>query len=70
MSEDRNHRMPEGVNRLAIGLFVTLWGAILLLQQAGIVADNADMWPYALIYFGTLVATGGILRLTDRIRDK
>jgi hypothetical protein len=70
MNEDKRRRTLRGIDRLAIGLFISLWGAFLLLQQAGIVQENVSMWPYALIYFGILVAVGGILRLSGWIYDK
>lgn len=70
MNEDKRRRTLRGIDRLAIGLFIFLWGAFLLLQQAGIVQENVSMWPYALIYFGILVAVGGISRLSGWIYNK
>ena len=70
MSEDKHHRTLRAIDRLAIGLFIFLWGALLLSQQAGIVKQNVSIWPYALIYFGILVAVGGILRLSGWVSDK
>jgi len=70
MNEDKRRLTLRAIDRLAIGLFISLWGALLLLQQAGIVQENVSIWPYALIYFGILVAVGGILRLNGWICDK
>jgi hypothetical protein len=70
MSEDKRRRTLRGIDRLAIGLFIFLWGALLLLQQAGIVQENVSVWPYALIYFGILITVSGILRVSGWIYDK
>jgi len=70
MSEDKHRRTLRAIDRLAIGLFIFLWGAFLLSQQAGMVQENVSIWPYALIYFGILIAVGGVLRLSGWVSDK
>jgi hypothetical protein len=70
MNETKRRHIKGAIDRLAIGLFIFLWGAFLLLQQAGIIQHSVSVWPYALIYFGTLIAVGGIIRLISQTRDK
>jgi len=70
MGEDKHRRTLRAIDRLAIGLFIFLWGVLLPLQQTGILQENVSIWPYALIYFGILVAVGGILRLGGWVSDK
>jgi hypothetical protein len=70
MNENEFRHLKGAIDRLAIGLFIFLWGAFLLLQQAGIIQNNISVWPYALVYFGVIVTAGGIIRIISRTREK
>jgi uncharacterized membrane protein YvbJ len=60
--------IPRGgaIVGIAIGAIIVLWGLITILQQAGIVASNVDVWPIAVIIFGILIVVGALYGLSRR----
>lgn len=60
--------IPRGgaIVGLAIGAIVVLWGLIMILQQAGVVASNVQVWPIAIIIFGILIVVGALYGLSRR----
>lgn len=53
----------EAILRLVIGLFILVGGVQWLLCWTGLIQTTINLWPFALITFGTLIAAGGIYRL-------
>jgi hypothetical protein len=60
--------IPRGgaIVGIAIGAIIVLWGLIAILQQAGVVASNVDVWPIAVIIFGILIVVGALYGLSRR----
>ena len=60
--------IPRGgtIVGLAIGCIILLWGAILVLQQAGIAPTDLNVWPFAIIIFGILMIVGAMYGLRRR----
>jgi len=65
LSEDERYTLSV-INRLGIGSILILWGSLLVLKQAGIIAKDVSTWPFAFVAFGTLFVVGGIYRLYAR----
>lgn len=71
--EDRHYKRMEnecfGIPRggsivgLAIGLIILLAGVIWFLQQAEIIPKSVEVWPFAIIIFGTLMVVGAVFAL-------
>jgi len=57
--------LPKGnaILRLVIGLFILMSGVQSLLHRVGLIQTTINLWPFALITFGILIAAGGIYRL-------
>jgi uncharacterized membrane protein YvbJ len=66
--EDECMGIPRGsaIVGLAIGLIILLGGAIWLLQEAGLITKNVDVWPFAVIIFGVLIIVGALYGLRRR----
>lgn len=66
--EDECFGIPRGGTfvGLAIGIIILLAGAIWFLQQAGIIAQNIEVWPFAIIIFGILIIVGATYGLRRR----
>jgi divalent metal cation (Fe/Co/Zn/Cd) transporter len=66
--EDECMGIPRGgtIVGLAIGLIILLAGAIWLLQEAGVLTKNVDVWPFAVIIFGVLIIVGALYGLRRR----
>ncbi len=60
---ERLDRLRGAITRLTIGSFSLLAGILLLLREAGIIQNRIDIWPWALITFGTLITVGAVDRL-------
>ena len=60
--------IPRGgtIVGLAIGVIILLGGALLLLRQTGIIRQDVDVWPFALVIFGILIVIGAIYGLRRR----
>jgi len=61
-----NSGIPKSgaIERLVIGFFLLLGGALWLLRQAGLIQETVWIWPLVLITFGVLIVVGAIYRLT------
>lgn len=66
--EDECFGIPRGgtIVGLAIGLIIILAGGIWLLQQAGLIPETVEIWPFAIIIFGILIVIGAIYGLRRR----
>jgi uncharacterized membrane protein YvbJ len=66
--EDECMGIPRGstIVGLAIGIIILLGGAIWLLQEAGVISKNVNVWPLAVIVFGVLIIIGAIYGLRRR----
>jgi lipopolysaccharide export LptBFGC system permease protein LptF len=66
--EDECMGIPRGstIVGLAIGVIILLGGAIWLLQEAGVISKNVNVWPLAVIIFGVLIIIGAIYGLRRR----
>jgi hypothetical protein len=60
--------IPRGgtVVGLAIGMIILLWGVIFFLQQTGVISENIEVWPFAIIIFGILIIVGALYGLRRR----
>jgi hypothetical protein len=64
--ENENPSKPRrrAINQLAFGSIILLWGSLLILKEAGIIAKNVSTWPIPLAVFGILLVVSGIYRLS------
>jgi len=53
--------MKSGINHLAFGSIVFVWGIMLILKQIGII--TVSTWPYAFTAFGALFVVSGAVKL-------
>ena len=60
--------IPRGgaIVGIAIGVIILLAGAIILLQQAGLISSSISVWPFAIIIFGILIVIGALYGLSRR----
>lgn len=56
-------KLRSAITRLTIGSFIIVAGLLLLLREAGIIQNRIDLWPWALITFGTVITVGAVDRL-------
>jgi len=66
--EEECFGIPHGgaVVGLAIGAIIVLWGLIWLLQRTGAIAEDIEVWPFAIIVFGILIIVGALYGLGRR----
>jgi uncharacterized membrane protein YvbJ len=66
--EDECFGIPRGgtIVGLAIGIIILLWGVIWFLQQSGVIAQNIEVWPFAVIIFGVLIIVGAFYGMRRR----
>lgn len=66
--EDECFGIPRGgtIVGLAIGMIIVLAGLLLFLQQAGIVKEAVNVWPFAVIIFGILIVVGALYGMRRR----
>lgn len=66
--EDECFGIPRGgtVVGLAIGIIIILMGSIWFLQQAELIPETVEIWPFAVIIFGILILVGAIYGLRRR----
>jgi uncharacterized membrane protein YvbJ len=66
--EDECFGIPRGgtIVGLAIGMIILLAGVVWFLQQTGVVAQNVEVWPFAVIIFGVLIIVGALYGLRRR----
>ena len=55
--EDECFGIPRGgtVVGLAIGIIIILVGSVWFLQQADLISQDVNVWPFAVIIFGILI---------------
>ncbi len=60
--------IPQGgtIVGLAIGFIILLAGAIWFMQQAGWLAREVEIWPFAFIIFGALIVVGALYGMRRR----
>ena len=68
-SEHSSKLRKHAIDRLAIGSVILLWGALLILKQAGMIDKNVSTWPFPLAAFGILLVVSGIYRLSRSRAD-
>lgn len=61
--QDRIETKNSGINHLAFGSIIFVWGILLLLQQVGIIEKNVSTWPFAFTTFGALLVVSGAIKL-------
>jgi len=66
--EDECFGIPRGgtVVGLAIGIIIILVGSVWFLQQADLISQDVNVWPFAVIIFGILILVGAIYGLRRR----
>jgi len=60
--EDRIKERKSGINHLAFGSIVFVWGILLVLRQIGIITVNT--LPFAFTAFGALFVISGAIKLS------
>jgi hypothetical protein len=61
--------MKSGINHLAFGSIVFVWGILLLLRQIGMI--TVSTWPFAFTSFGTLFVISNTVKLSrSRNRER
>jgi|GEM_PF-2094878 hypothetical protein len=63
-SERQSKLKRRALNQLAYGFLILLWGSLLIMKEAGIIARNVSTWPIPLAAFGLLLIAGGVYRLS------
>ncbi len=66
--EDECFGIPRGGTFVgfAIGIIIILVGSIWFLQQAELIPETVDVWPFAVIIFGILIVIGALYGLRRR----
>jgi len=61
--------MKAGINHLAFGSIIFVWGILLILRQIGII--TVSTWPFAFTAFGALFVISGAVKLSrSRTREQ
>jgi len=60
--------IPRGgtIVGLAIGIIILLAGCVWILQQAELIPETVNVWPFAIIIFGVLIVIGALYGLRRR----
>jgi hypothetical protein len=61
--EDKIRTRNSGINHLAFGSIIFVWGILLVLKQIGIIEENVSTLPFAFTAFGALFVAVGIIKL-------
>lgn len=61
--EDMMKARKSGIDHLAFGSIIFVWGILLLLKQVGIIENTVSTWPFAFTAFGALLVVAGINKL-------
>jgi len=59
--EDKIKTRKSGINQLAVGSVIFVWGILLLLRQVGMISGST--WPFAFVAFGALFVISGTVKL-------
>lgn len=51
---------------IAIGIIIVFWGFLMFAQQTGLITEQVEVWPLALIIFGVLILVGAIYGMSRR----
>jgi len=62
--EEKTRTRNSGINHLAFGSIILLWGILLVLKQIGIIDESVSTWPFAITAFGALLVAAGVIKLT------
>ena len=63
--EEKMKTRKSGINHLAFGSIIFVWGILLLLKQVGIIAESVSTLPFAFTAFGALFVAAGIIKLNE-----
>jgi len=67
--EDEVRTRKSGINQLALGSIVFVWGILLVLKQVGII--TVSTLPFAFTAFGALFVISGAVKLSrSRNRER
>jgi len=60
--------LPHGgaIVGIAIGIIIVFWGFLMFAQQTGLITEQVEVWPLALIIFGVLILVGAIYGMSRR----
>ena len=60
--------LPHGgaIFGLVIGVLIVFWGLVWLLQQTHVLPTSVEIWPFAVVIFGTLMVAGAIYGMSKR----
>jgi len=61
--EEKARARNSGINHLAFGSIILVWGILLLLKQVGIIEESVSTWPFAFTAFGALLVAAGAINL-------
>ena len=66
--EDECFGIPRGgtVVGLAFGIIILLAGGIWFLQQAELIPETVEIWPFVVMMFGLLIVVGALYGLRRR----
>lgn len=66
--EEECFGIPHGgtVVALVIGIIIALAGFIWLLQQADVIPQTVEIWPFVVVIFGILIIIGALYRYGRR----
>jgi hypothetical protein len=60
--EEKIKTRKSGINQLAFGSIVFVWGILLVLKQVGII--TVSTLPFAFVAFGALFVVSGAIKLS------
>jgi hypothetical protein len=61
--EEKTRTRNGGVNHLAFGSIILVWGILLVLKEVGIIEDSVSTWPFAFTGFGAMLVAAGVIKL-------
>jgi uncharacterized membrane protein YvbJ len=58
--------LPHGgaIAGIVLGVLILIWGATMLLQQAGYISQTINFWYIIIIIIGILIVSGAIYKIT------
>ena len=68
--EEKTRTRNSGINHLAFGSIILVWGILLVLKQIGIIEESMSTWPFAFTAFGALLVAAGIIKLDRSRRER
>ena len=61
--EEKTRTRNSGVNHLAFGSIILVWGILLVLKEVGIIEESVSTWPFAFTAFGVVLVAAGVIKL-------